>query len=68
MRQAVGALLDQAAALPTTDERTARLETVRGHLKVLDADGSRGTHNHAEQMRILEADKTVLTTLLGTSG
>ncbi len=36
------------------------LATVRDHLRALARDGSRGTHNHPEQMQILEEDKAAL--------
>lgn len=68
LRQTLDSLLTQATALPVTPGRDAALEPIRGHIRACDADGSRGTHNHAEQMRILQEDAGKLAALLRTTG
>lgn len=64
LRASVDERLTQAAELPATTERATVLATVRQHLQHIQADGSRGSHNHMEQMRILEGDLAVLERLL----
>ncbi len=68
LRQTVDSLVAQVGAAPTTSERETALEPIRRHLRALEVDGSRGTHNHAEQMRILQEDAAKLTALLKTTG
>ena len=68
LRQRIDSLLVATAALPASSARDAAIEPIRGHLKACDADGSRGTHNHDEQMRILREDADQLSSLLKTQG
>ena len=66
--ESVRGSLEQVAALPASDEREATVAPIRKHLKALEEDGSRGTHNHFELMRILEEDQETLDALLKTQG
>ncbi|MEW5702570.1 MAG: cytochrome c3 family protein [Candidatus Zixiibacteriota bacterium] len=66
--QAVSALLAKADSLPVTPERDRVLEPIRLHLRTIEADGSRGSHNHTEQIRILETDKATLERIINTRG
>ncbi len=50
--------------LPAEPLRDIAIDQTKQILKVIDTDGSRGSHNHFEQMRILEARLQVLTDLL----
>jgi hypothetical protein len=68
LRQTVDSLLGQVSALSATAERQAALDPIRRHVQAIAADGSRGTHNHTEQMRILQEDAVKLTALLKTQG
>ncbi len=60
--------LDQAEALPASEQRDPIVKDIRSHLDAINADGSRGSHNHFEQTRILEDDAKRLKALLGTAG
>lgn len=68
LRLVIDTLLTRANALSSSPERDALLDPIRRDVRTLDADGSRGSHNHAEQMRILEADKAALEKIVGTTG
>jgi hypothetical protein len=68
VRSLVDSLSVRAAALPVSEPRETVLAAIRAHIRTIDADGSRGTHNHFEQMRILEEDVEALRALLSTIG
>jgi hypothetical protein len=68
LRATVDTLFGRAVELSPSDERDAIVNDIRSHLEAIDKDGSRGSHNHREQMRILEEDQKRLEALLGTAG
>jgi nitrate/TMAO reductase-like tetraheme cytochrome c subunit len=58
----------RAGSLPASAERDGIIEEIGSHLEAVKADGSRGSHNHLEQMRILQDDSDRLKALLQTAG
>jgi hypothetical protein len=68
LRTSVEEQLARTVSLGASDERDAILNEIRAHLEAVDADGSRGSHNHFEQMRVLENDLKRLKALLETTG
>ncbi|HUU45193.1 MAG TPA: cytochrome c3 family protein [Acidobacteriota bacterium] len=66
LRHAIDTLSARVADLPVVPERETILEPIRAHVRAIDADGSRGTHNHFEQTRILKEDVERLKGLLRT--
>ena len=68
LRESVEKKLVRASLPEAGSERSAVLDTIRKHLEALDADGSRGSHNHLEQMRVMEQDLKTLTNLLEAAG
>jgi nitrate/TMAO reductase-like tetraheme cytochrome c subunit len=68
LRASVDKLYYRAVELPPSDRRDEIVSDIRRHLEAIDTDGSRGSHNHLEQMRILEEDQERLESLLETTG
>jgi hypothetical protein len=68
LRASVEEQLSRAEILAPSQERDTALQDIRDHLHAIDADGSRGSHNHMEQMRILEEDLERLESLMTAAG
>jgi nitrate/TMAO reductase-like tetraheme cytochrome c subunit len=64
LRQSVEDRLSHIETILTGSTDGAILDRVRRHLASITADGSRGSHNHFELMRILEEDLAALDRLL----
>jgi len=67
LKQSVGEYLKEAEARSGVAGGGELISRVRSHIQVIEADGSQGTHNHFELMRILEEDRAALRSLLGES-
>jgi len=65
--ESIGRQLQEADAIMAESDGNEVPARARRHLQVVEADGSRGTHNHFELMRILEEDLVALESLLGES-
>ena len=68
LRTSVEEQLGRASSLAVSDERDVIVNEVRAHIEAIEADGSRGSHNHFEQMRVLENDLERLKALVETPG
>jgi hypothetical protein len=64
LRQSVGGALQRVEEMFAGGGQADVVDMVRQHIRAIEADGSQGTHNHFEQMRVLEEDLAVLQSLL----